>query len=149
MNANGDKATLSQRAVALLVQHHQRTRDERKSLIQLVMGFCGSAIVLSVAFLEDLAPSRLAGSMIFIAWSLFGLSLLVGLLTLLRMLGASIAFQRSQRRKATADPVQFEREPWPTSASLEQMLGADGVMVVLAVLGAVALGVFAVINLWR
>lgn len=65
------------------------------------------------------------------------------------MLGASIAFQQSQRRKATNDPVHFEREPLPISASLEQMLGADGVMVVLAVLGAVALGIFAVINLWR
>ncbi len=137
------------RFASLLSQHYQRTKDERKAYVNLLLGFCGGAILLSVAFMEQLAPSRLARPVILVAWLLFGLAMLLGVLLQVRLLSVSIRYQQEQHRKLSEGHQELEQAPWPVSASLYQMLGADGAMTLLAVMGAIALAIFAAINLWR
>src|SRR5258708_4006450 len=73
---------------------YRRIKDERKVLLNTLIGLSGGAIVLSITFLDKIAPNKHLKGCVIAAWCLFGLTVLVSIVGLVRMIWRSQQYQR-------------------------------------------------------
>jgi len=132
----------------MLLERHLRIKRERRNLLTTIIGLSGGAIVLSMSLLAQIAPKKVSIWLIIVAWCFLGLAVLFALSFLVRMTRRSMNFQREleqMRGEGRWDPRPSNRfflsSTPPTR--LEGELGAG----CLFVIGAVFLGIFAVVNL--
>lgn len=138
----------------LYLERYKRIKDERKTILNTLIGLSGSSIVLSITFLDKIAPHKRVLPLVVLAWCLFGLTLMVSINTLMTMIRRSQKLQRKLelllRDMAFGDGPLVDRmrphfrsvtEPNPPDLAPEQLSG------ILFGLGVFALGAFAIINL--
>lgn len=75
-------------------ERHKRIKDERKLFLNTLIGLSGGAIVLSITFLEKIAPGKHHLGLVIVAWCLLGVAILVSVFGLISMIWLSQRFQR-------------------------------------------------------
>lgn len=75
-------------------ERHNRIKEERKFFLNTLIGLSGGAIVLSITFLEKIAPRRHHLGLVISAWCLLGVAVLVSVFGLVSMIWLSQRFQR-------------------------------------------------------
>jgi hypothetical protein len=76
------------------LERYKRIKDERRIILNTLIGLSGSCVVLSITFLEKIAPYKRLVALIVLAWCLFGLAILVSVFGLMKMIHQSQKFQR-------------------------------------------------------
>lgn len=148
-----DLANLRKASLNLLLDRYHRIREERKAIIKLVVGLSGSAIVLSITFLDKLAPKKSALALLFASWGVLAVSALIGIVALVLFTRISIAYQMELHRQfyegklMPNSPVLQGNYFGETSGSPFRYRWVEFLVGVLFLLGALLLGIFAVINL--
>jgi hypothetical protein len=134
----------------LYSERYKRIKDERKTILNTFIGLSGGCVVLSITFLDKIAPHKRVLPLVIVAWCLFGLALLVSINALIVMIRRSQKFQRELQEilqnipvDKTIDISNFEAdtESPPSFLSPELFSG------ILFGLGVLALAAFAITNL--
>src|SRR3982074_1882971 len=81
----------------LYVERYKRVKDERKGLLTTLTGLSGGAVVLSITFLEKIAPHKHIRGLIIAAWCSLGLTILIRVFGSLGMIFRSQQYQRELR----------------------------------------------------
>ena len=148
-----DVINLRKASLNLLLDRYQRIREERKYIIRLFMGLSGGAIVLSITFLDNLAPNKAGLALLFGSWMAFSLAALIGLIALVLFNRVSIAYQLELHRQflegrlMPESPVLSGNYIGETSGSTFRYKWVEVTVGVLFLLGAMLLAAFAVMNL--
>jgi len=137
----------------LYTDRYKRIKDERKIFVNTLIGLSGGAIVLSITFLEKIAPKKYLIGLVIVAWCLLGLSLLGGVFRLVWMIWRSQQFQRKLDRLLRTENVAFSEHSHifdPYYRGSGDMSGCPEVLVgCFFVFGVLALAAFAIVNLVR
>lgn len=134
------------------IERYRRIKDETRTILNTLIGLSGGSIVLSITFLDKLAPTRRFVALIIVAWFLFGLPILVSVYGLIKMIYQSQKFQRKLERilddpdhsdEILFGPVLYTSAPPPRiiSRAPQYLSGLSFAF------GVLALAAFGVINL--
>ncbi|MFY9622399.1 MAG: hypothetical protein WAM70_10740 [Pyrinomonadaceae bacterium] len=140
----------------LYAERHKRIKDERKFFLNTLIGLSGGALVLSVTFLEKIAPRRHYIGLVIAAWCLLGVAVLLSVFGLVLMIWLSQRFQRQLEKMLekedesappfrSVSPQRLHRSsygPGPGCWTLPEYWAGF-----FFVLGILTLTVFAIINL--
>lgn len=142
-------------ALRELLERYQRIRDERRGLIKMLMGFSGSAIILSITFLDKLAPQKRGLPLVVLAWLAFAGALLLGIATLVHFTRISTQYQRQLVEQFDSYNRMIDPEPFAghfvngmQSGSAYRLSSIELVIAAIALVGALFFGAFAIVNVW-
>lgn len=145
---------------AVLRERHNRIKSERRNILTTLMGLSGGAIVLSASLLEKIAAERVALWLLILSWCFLGSAVVTALFGLAAMTARSMRYQISLEEElieaegSWRDPMPYtprrrrDQSTWRTSSTRPFV----GFLVELSagmlfVVGALMLGMFAVLNL--
>jgi len=94
-------------AVESYSERHHRIKNERRGFLTTLTGLSGGAIVLSISFLEKIAPSKHYRGMVITAWCFFGVTILISVFGSLGMIFRSQQYQRELRRLQRSQRSQW------------------------------------------
>jgi hypothetical protein len=90
------------------LERYKRIKDERKTVLNTLIGLSGSCVVLSVTFFEKIAPHKRLIALVIVAWSLFGMAIFVSIYGLMKMIYQSQKYQRVLKRALDDDKESAE-----------------------------------------
>jgi hypothetical protein len=139
---------------SLLLERHNRIKQERRAILNTLIGLSGGAIVLSMSLLKDIAPHKISVWIVITAWAFFALAVLYGLGSLVLMTMNSIKYQKRLEREFSTGYISLacdhEYQAYLMTTPSRTLAGpiyAEITTGGLFLLGTVFLGIFAVINL--
>lgn len=145
---------LNAEAVTLLRERHEAIKTSLRKNLATFITLSGGALALSVTFLEKLAPKKLYLWSVAVAWFAFGLTLLTAMAVLAHMTKKSMRHQNELKELYKDGKMYFFHFPGSTPGGkwlvmTESFPGEAGTRVanILFTIGAVCLGLFAILNL--
>jgi hypothetical protein len=142
----------------ILGAHYEKVREQRRSILALLVGLSGGSIALSITFLHDIASARKGLWLIVVAWMLLALGGGAALLSLVALNYRSMRYQQrleALAAKATgAIVVESEQALWefiyagPVSKVHLELPFAEQAAAGLFILGISFLAAFALLSVF-
>ena len=130
-------------------ERYKRIKDERKTILNTFIGLSGGCVVLSITFLDKIAPHKRVLPLVIVSWCLFGLALLVSINALITMVRRSQEYQRLLERILNGEDSndRFDGDLSGVSLPISKHLAPEQLSGILFGLGILALAAFAITNL--
>jgi hypothetical protein len=101
-----DIEDLNPKDLEILRERHKEIKEARRNFANTILGLSGGAIVLSITFLDRIAPGRHWLTLLFIAWFFFALSAAACLLELWQLVKLSVIHQLNIMERYLRNPAE-------------------------------------------